>query len=66
MLYPDHETRRLLIVEHQAELRRQARRLHRDAGQNEPVALEAPRPSGRRERLLGHLRRARHEPARAS
>ncbi|MGH3131437.1 MAG: hypothetical protein ACRDNX_11510, partial [Gaiellaceae bacterium] len=28
MLYPDHETRQLLVREHQAELKRHARRPH--------------------------------------
>jgi hypothetical protein len=31
MLYPDHETRRLLVGEHQAELRRMAQQPLRDA-----------------------------------
>jgi hypothetical protein len=41
MLYPDEDTKRLLVREHQAELRRQAQRPDRDHEADRPATVAA-------------------------
>ena len=49
MLNPDHETRRLLVGEHQAELRRMAQRPLRDVEQERLLTMVVlGRPAARR------------------
>ena len=49
MLYPDHETRRLLVGEHQAELRRMGQRPLRDVERERPLTtVLLSRPAARR------------------
>jgi hypothetical protein len=63
MLYPDHETRRLLVAEHQAELRRMAQQPVRDVEQQRlltMVVLSRPPVTQTTRRWLRWRRRGAH------
>ena len=66
MLYPDHETRRLLVGEHQAELRRMAQGPLRDAEQDRSLTTMVQSRRRARSWLRWRLRRTREHVAPAA
>lgn len=67
MLHPDHETRALLVREHQATLRQEARRVDAvPAGTRTHGLLSARRHTSRLREQLRHLGRRPHATALAA